>query len=248
MPTIRLPEEHEHSEQVRKIDSMLREYSHSPTMTQSTRAQGLRPSVLLITQQELAYVMASRTIHNQQKRMLALAVAAVRSAPYELYAHTRALQREYGMHESEIVELVATIAHVTSINLFESAIVAFKDVAPMRAQDPESAPVLAEVRERLGELPRYFAYMATDPSFCRLVLQREIATVHEGDVSRVNKELVAYATSLANGAILSIAHRADALHSLGMTNEQLFEATTVVSVFVKNAAFSTGLQLEAAPV
>jgi len=247
LPTIRLPEDHEHSEQVRKLDAMLREISHAPAMTPSTRAQSLRPPILLLTQKELSYVMASRTIHNQQKRMLALAVAAVRSAPYELYAHTRALQREYGMHESEIVELVATIAHVTSINLFESAIIAFQDVAPMRAQDPESAPVLAQVREKLGKLPRYFAYMATDPSFCRLVLEREIATVHEGDVSRLNKELVAYATSLVNGATLSIADRADTLHSLGMTNEQLFEATTVVSVFVKNAAFATGLQLEPAP-
>jgi hypothetical protein len=32
-----------------------------------------------------------------------------------------------------------------------------------------------------------------------------------------------------------------------MTNEQLFEATTVVSVFGKNSAFSTALQLEPTP-
>lgn len=41
-----------------------------------------------------------------------------------------------------------------------------------------------------------------------------------------------------------MSHRADALKQLGMTSEQLFEATTAVTVFVKNAAFSTGLQLE----
>lgn len=40
------------------------------------------------------------------------------------------------------------------------------------------------------------------------------------------------------------AHRADTLKRLGMTNEQLFEVTTAVTVFAKNAAFSTGLQLE----
>jgi hypothetical protein len=42
MPTIRLPEESEHNEMVRKIDSMLREITKAPAMTQSARAQGLR--------------------------------------------------------------------------------------------------------------------------------------------------------------------------------------------------------------
>ena len=147
------------------------------------------------------------------------------------------------MATSEIVELVATIAHVTSINLFENAISAFKDVAPMRALEV-STPILQEVRAKLGDIPRYFLYMANDPAFCKLVLDREIAAVHEGDVSRLNKELVAYGTSLANSALYSVSHRADALKQLGMTNEQLFEATTAVTVFVKNAAFSTALQLE----
>ena len=243
MPTVRLPEESEHGEMVRKIDTMLRELTKAPAMTQSTRAQGLRPTILMLTQAELAHVMASRTILNQQKRMLALAVAAVKAAPYELYAHTHALQREYGMSTSEIVEIVATIAHVTAINLFENAIAAFKDVAPMRALE-QSTPILVEVRSKLGSVPRYFQYMANDPAFCKLVLDREIATVHEGDVSRLNKELVAYGTSLANSALYSVSHRADTLKQLGMTNEQLFEATTAVTVFVKNAAFSTGLQLE----
>ena len=82
MPTVRLPEESEHSEMVRKIDSMLREITKAPAMTQSARAQGLRPSILMVTQAELAHVMASRTILDQPKRMLALAVAAVKSAPY----------------------------------------------------------------------------------------------------------------------------------------------------------------------
>ena len=246
MPTVRLPEEREHGEMVRKIDGLLREITKAPAMTQSARAQGLRPSVLMITQQELAHVMASRTILNQQKRMLALAVAAVRSAPYELYAHTRALQQEYGMATSEIVELVATIAHVTSINLFEVAIASFNDVAPMRALDV-STPILVEVRTRLGSVPKYFQYMAADAAFCKLVLDREVATIREGDVSRVNKELVAFGTSLVNGATYSVTHRADTLKSLGMTNEQLFEATSALSVFVKNAAFSTGLQLDPTP-
>ena len=88
--------------------------------------------------------------------------------------------------------------------------------------------------------------MANDPGFCRLVVDREIATIREGDVSRLNKELVAYGTSLANSALYSVSHRADTLKQLGMTNEQLFEATTAVTVFAKNAAFSTGLQLEPA--
>ena len=57
------------------------------------------------------------------------------------------------MATSEIVEIVATIAHVTPINLFENAIAAFKDVAPMRALEV-STPVLQEVQAKLGDIPR----------------------------------------------------------------------------------------------
>lgn len=223
MPTIRLPDPSEHGDMVKKI--------------------AWRPAILMGNHQELAHVMATRTLLNLQKRMIALAVAATKSAPYELYAHTRGLQREYGLDDGQIVEIVAVIAHVTSINTFERAIAAFNDVAPMRAQDP-SAPVLVEVRAKLGSVPRYFTYMAGDPLYAKIVLERELSTIHEGEVSRLNKELIAYATSVVNNGRLSIAYRAESLRSLGMTNEQLFEATTVISVFARNCAFSTGLQLE----
>jgi len=116
----------------------------------------------------------------------------------------------------------------------------------MRPQEP-SSPVLVEVRQKLGSVPRYFLYMATDPKYAKIVLDREIATVHEGEVSRLNKELVAYATSVVNDGKLSMLYRAEVLRGLGMTNEQLFEVTTVVSIYVKNASFTTALQLEPTP-
>ena len=246
MPTIRLPEESEHGDMVRKIDGMIRELSKAPAMTPTSRALGLRPSILMGNHQELAHVMATRTLHNEQKRMIALAVAAVRSAPYELYAHTRGLQRDYAVDDGQIVELIATIAHVTGINMFEKAIGAFNDSAPIRAQDL-STPVLLEVRAKLGSVPKYFQYMAGDPVYAKIVLDREVSTIHEGEVKRVNKELVAYATSVMNDGRLSMTYRTEALRQLGLTNEQIFEATTVVSVYAKNCAFSTGLQLEPAP-
>jgi len=245
MPTIRLPEESEHGDMVRKIDAMIREISKASAMTPSSRALGLRPSILIINHQELAHVMATRTLLNLQKRMIALAVAAAKSAPYELYAHTRGLQREYGLDDGQIVEIIATIAHVTSINVFERAISAFNDAAPIRAQDP-STPILVEVRQKLGSVPRYFMYMAGDAKYAKILLDREVATIHEGEVSRLNKELIAYATSVVNDGKLSMAYRAEMLRSQGMTNEQIFEATTVISVYAKNCAFSTGLQLEPA--
>jgi alkylhydroperoxidase/carboxymuconolactone decarboxylase family protein YurZ len=246
MPTIRVPEESEHGDMVKKIDGMIREISKAPAMTPSSRVLGLRPSILMGNHQELAHVMATRTLLNLQKRMIALAVAASKAAPYELYAHTRGLQREYGLDDGQIVELVAAIAHVTSINTFEKAIAAFNDTAPIRAQEA-STPALIEVRAKLGSVPRYFLYMAGDPLYVKIVLDREIATIHEGEVSRLNKELVAYATSVVNDGRLSMTYRAEILRSLGMTNEQIFEATTVVSVYAKNCAFSTGLQLEPSP-
>lgn len=246
MPTIKLPEEAEHSEGVKKVDAMIREITKAQNMTPASRALGLRPSILVGDHQELAHIMAKRGLMNLQNRMIALAVAAAKSAPYELYVHTRSLQLEYGLDNGQIVELVATVAHVTSINTFEKAVAAFNDNAPMRAQDP-SIPVLVEVRQRLGSIPRYFLYLANDPMYAKIALDREVATVHEGEISRLNKELVAYATSIVNDGKLSILYRAEALRKLGVTNEQLFEATNVVSIFAKNAAFSTALQLEPAP-
>ena len=168
MPTIRLPEEAQHGDMVKKIDAMIREISKAPAMTPTSRALGLRPSILMGNHQELTHVMATRTLTNEQKRMIALAVAAAKGAPYELHAHTRGLQREYGLDDGAIVELIATIAHVTSINTFEKAIVAFNDNAPLRAQDP-SSQILVEVRGKLGSVPRYFLYMATDPLYARIV-------------------------------------------------------------------------------
>ena len=246
MPTIKLPEESQHNDMVKKVDAMIREITKAPSMTASTRALGLRPSILIGDHQELAHMMAKRGLLNLQNHMIGLAVAAARSAPYELYAHTRSLQLDYGLDSGQIVELAATVAHVSSINLFEKAIVAFNDNAPMRPQDP-SAPVLVEVRQKLGSVPRYFLYMASDPKYTKIVLDREVATVHEGEVSRLNKELVAYATSVVNDGKLSMLYRAEVLRSLGLTNEQLFEATTVVSIFVKNASFTNALQLEPPP-
>ena len=243
MATIKLPEESQHNDMVKKVDAMIREISKSPSMSAATRALGLRPSILIGEHQELAHIMAKRGLLNLQNHMIGLAVAAARSSAYELYEHTRVLQLEYGLDSGQIVELAATVAHVTSINAFEKVVAAFNDNAPMRAQDP-SAPVLVEVRQKLGSIPRYFLYMANDPRYTKIVLDRELATVHEGDVSRLNKELVAYATSVVNDGKLSILYRAEVLRSLGLTNEQLFEVTTVVSIFVKNASFTTALQLE----
>src|SRR5438093_11034263 len=149
MPTIKLPEESEDAESVQKLDQVIRELSEAAAMTPATRALGLRAGILMVKHQELAHVMATRTLKNQQKRMIALAVASSLSAPYELVAHTRALQREYGMDDGEIVELVATIAHVSSINIFEKAVLAFNDLPPMRAGDP-SLPTLLPVRQTPG--------------------------------------------------------------------------------------------------
>jgi alkylhydroperoxidase family enzyme len=245
MPTIKLPAESEHNDMVKKVDAMIREISKASSMTAATRALGLRPSILIGDHQELAHIMAKRGLLNLQNQMVGLAVAAAKSAPYALYEHTRSLQLEYGLDSGQIVELASTVAHVTSINVFEKAIAAFNDNAPMRALDP-SSPVLVEVRQKLGSVPRYFLYMASDPKYAKIVLDREVATMHEGEVSRLNKELVAYATSVVNDAKLSMLYRAEVLRGLGLTNEQLFEVTTVVSIFVKNASFGNALQLEPA--
>src|SRR5438552_12213589 len=112
MPTIKLPEESQHSESVRKLDQMIRELSKAPAMTPSTRALGLRPGILMVNHQELGEVMATRTLKDQQEGMIGLAVASSLSATYELVAHTLALRREYEMDDAQMIGLVSAIASV----------------------------------------------------------------------------------------------------------------------------------------
>ncbi len=244
MPVIKLPTEQEHSDQVRKLDQIIRQYSQATVMTPFVRAAGLRPLFLLGSIEELAYVMATRTLTNQQKRILALAVGTTLGSRYELIAHAQALATQYGFSDAAIVELAAAIAHVASINVFERAVLAFKDAPPFAPMD-SSRPILQEIRKELGNVPQIFRYMAQDEKFAKIVLAREKATIVEpGDVSRANKELAGFATSVMNAAPLSMQHRGDNLRQLGLTNQQLFEATTVIAASAKNASFSTTLQLE----
>src|SRR5438093_11115845 len=97
MATIKLPEESQHNDMVKKVDAMIREISKAPRMSAATRALGLRPSILIGEHQELAHIMAKRGLLNLQNHMLGLAVAAASSAPHELYQHTPALQTVHGL-------------------------------------------------------------------------------------------------------------------------------------------------------
>jgi alkylhydroperoxidase family enzyme len=243
-PVIRLPTEEEHNENVRKLDQMIRQYSNAKVMTPFVRAAGLRPMFLLGSVEELAYVMATHTLTNEQKRIIALAVGSAIGSRYELQAHATALQTQYGFTAEAVVELAAAISHAVGLIVFEKAALAFRDAPPFAPMD-QSTPILQEIRKELGTVPALFRYMAHDAKFARIVVNREKAAILEpGEVSRVNKELVAYAVSLMNAAPLSSQYRADNLRQQGLSNEQLFEATTVIAAFAKNAAFSTTLQLE----
>src|SRR2546422_6163754 len=89
MPVIRLPTEEEHSDEVRKLDQIIRQYSQARVMTPFVRAAGMRPLFLLGSIEELSYVMATRSLKNEQKRIIALAVGNVLGAQHELVAHTK---------------------------------------------------------------------------------------------------------------------------------------------------------------
>ena len=124
-----------------------------------------------------------------------------------------------------------------SINVFENA------TSNDNARHAGAGFVLAGPGRSNGSVPRYFLYMANDPKYTKIVLDREVATVHEGEVSRLNKGRLCHTSLVNNGASrCSTAPRCCVVS--GMTSEQLFEVTTVVSIFVKNASFTTALQLD----
>ena len=57
-----------------------------------------------------------------------------------------------------------------------------------------------EIEQTLGLLPHYYRIMAKDPENLEIIWNREKATMLEGKLGRKEKEFLAFAPSIVNGA------------------------------------------------
>ena len=245
MAIVALLEEEQYSELVRTLDRKVREYTQAPAMTSYVKATGHCPALLEQLAEEHRYVMPSRGLPRRLKEMIAVAVSMVNGCAYCITAHTQLLKRMFGMGDAELVELAATVAHVSGLCRFETATMDGGQEPLFRLREPREVPLLGEIEAALGTLPAVYRIMANDPGYLETVWSREKATLHSGTLDRLEKEYVAFATAIANDAPRSVRLRKEILGRMGAGDEQLFEALEVVELFHKNTKFTEGLQLEA---
>lgn len=246
MAIVDLLDEDEYDEHVRQLDERVREYTGAPGMTPYVKAAGHYPPLLGQMGSEHLVVMTSDALKREQKELIAIAVSMVNNCAYCIGAHSHLHQQMFGTTDAELVELVGAVSHVAGLNRFEQAV--FRDGIDeprFPAKESDEVPLLTEIEDALGRLPEYYRVMANDPDYLAEVWTRERVTMLEGSLDRVDKELVAWAVSVTNGADYSIELREAILDDLGVTDEQLFEALEATEIFQKNNVYTSGLQLEA---
>jgi len=246
MPIVDLLDESEFDEHLQELESRIRRYTGAPGMTPYVKAAGNYPPLLGQMGTEHLTVMTTDALSREQKELIAIAVSMVNNCSYCIGAHSNLHQKMFGTTDSELVELVGAVSHVSGLNRFESAV--FRDgveTPRFPAKDPDEVDMLGEIEDALGRVPEYYRVMANDPEYLEVVWNREVVTMLEGTLDRVDKELVAWAVSVVNDGDYSIRLREEILAELGVSDEQLFEALQTVEIFQKNNVYTSGLQLEA---
>jgi AhpD family alkylhydroperoxidase len=244
MSIVELLDEHDYSDEVRTWDKKVREYTRAPAMTPYVKAAAHHLPYLQNMASEHIYVMPTRKLRRQLKETIAVAVSMVNNCRYCIVAHARLLSKMFSVTDAELVELTSAVAHISGLNRFETAILSGGAEPLFDPRPKEDVPLLGEIEEALGVLPIYYQAMANDPSFLDSVWAREKATMFSGSLKRLDKEFVAFVTSIVNVAGYSTRLHKQILEGLGATQDELFEALEVTEIFHKNNKFTEGLQLE----
>lgn len=145
--------------------------------------------------------------------------------------------------DAEIAELAAVVAHITGLNHFEHGTLSLEQPL-FEPVPPDEEPLLGEIDENLGVLPTYYQVMARDPEFLSIIWDMEQATMFSGNLTRREKELLAFGVSITNHASYSIELHQEILTDTGVTTAELFEALMIVEIYNKDNTWTTGLDLE----
>lgn len=243
---VELLEEHEYSDEIMKLDAKVRAYTKAPLMTPYVKAASHYPPYLAHMGVEHLEIMPDRRLPRRLKELVATAVSMVNNCDYCIRAHAKISKSMFGMTDPQLVEFTGAVAHVSGLNRFETATMADPDDPLFPPRSPSEEPLLEEIEKELGELPTVYAIMANDPTYLRVVWDRERAVMLNGTLDRTEKLFLAFAASVTNGAPYSVRFYKRALDRRGVEAEAVFEALEVIEIFQKNNTFTQGLRLESA--
>ncbi len=246
LAVVRLFTDEELSEQVKKIfNEKIRAYAMSPVMGKYSRALAYKPVLLEELGDEHLHVMVTRTLPRRLKEMIAVAVSMFKGCSYCITSHVEMLKKLFNATDEEIVEIAAVVSHVSGLNIFEKFYI--KNEKLVHSVSEHKVGLLKEIKQTLGSVPLYYRIIAKDPKYLGMIWKREKATMFEGRLSRKEKEILALATCVADGALDSAKLHLKFLKKMGVRDEEIFECLTVVAAFMKNTTFTTGLQLDVPP-
>ena len=223
----------------------IRAYAMSPVMGKYTRALAYKPKLLEELGDEHLHVMVTRRLPRRLKEIIAVAVSMLKGCSYCITSHVEMLKKLFKASDEEIVEIAAVVSHFSGLNAFEMTYRQAEEL--IKPVEKNEVALLSEIEQTLGLLPHYYRIMAKDPKYLEIIWNREKATMLEGKLSRKEKEFLAFATSIVNGAFDSAKLHLELLRRMGADDEEIFECITVVAAFMKNTNFTTGLQLDVPP-
>ncbi len=247
MAVIDLPDPAQFDQVLESLHERVRAYTKAPAATSYVRAAALYPPYLAHLGDEGLGVMVSRQLPRKTKEMIAVGVSMTNGCEYCIRAHTTVLKKMFKVSDGEIVELAAVTAHANGQAALAAALQIDPDgtvAGPFQPVGEDGDPLLAEIREALGEVPVHYRVLARDPQFLKLHWQRERGILLGGAIDRPVKHLVSLGVAASRGARYLVAWHGAAARRLGVTEDQLFEALMVIDAFNKNNAFTEGLQLE----
>lgn len=247
MSIIELVDDQQFEDELKKLDERVRAYTKAPYTSTFVKAAAHHPHFLANLGDEGLLVMPTRQLPRKSKEMIAVAVSMTNGCEYCIRAHSTVLKRMFKFSDPELVELAAVTAHVNGLAGLEAAFQIRPDGSvegPFQPLTEEDEPLLADIRQALGDVPLYYRLLARKRAFLQLIWDREQGVMRQGHIALRDKHLMALAVAATRGAHYAVRWHTAALQRLGVEEDAIFEGLMVCDLFNKNNTFTEGLLLE----
>lgn len=129
MATVKLVEEKDADDQVRKVYDDIKQVFRLPFVPNLFKAMGHHPVYLETTWARVKAIMGPGKLDRKTKEIIAVAVSATNGCEYCVNAHTAAL-RSLGLGDAEITEVMAVVDLFNGFNRFLDGMQIESDLKP----------------------------------------------------------------------------------------------------------------------
>lgn len=129
MGTIKLVEETQANDQVKKVYDDIKKVFGLPFVPNLFKAMGHHPAYLETTWARVKAIMGPGKLDRKTKEIIAVAVSATNGCEYCVNAHTAALKR-LGVGDAEILEIMAVVDLFNGFNRFLDGLLIESDLKP----------------------------------------------------------------------------------------------------------------------